>query len=162
MTKVVSSALLLACLTLNQHASAAILKLAPLTTFGTNGDGTIRPNDVDYLDDGTGEAGQLQRGMAWNPATGHLLVVCRTNAASPTRERVIIIDSTTGTNVGTLDMSSLVDGGGNGSFHINMIGVADDGTIYAANLSNQQTPAEMALYKWDNEGAGMAFPYVWS
>ena len=49
-----------------------ILKLAPLTTFGTNGDGSIRPGDVDFLNN----SGQLQRGLAWNPVTGHVLVAC--------------------------------------------------------------------------------------
>src|SRR5205807_2388945 len=112
------------------------LKLTPLTTFGTNGDGTLRPGDVDFLN----SSGQLQRGMAWNPVTGHLLVACRTNPASPTIERVLVLDAANGTNVlSLLDMSSLAFGG-NASFLINLIGVADDGAIYVANLSNTQVP----------------------
>ncbi|HVV00459.1 MAG TPA: hypothetical protein VHH88_03795, partial [Verrucomicrobiae bacterium] len=149
-------------LLLAQFASAQIPTLVPLAGFGTNGDGTIRANDVDWLND----AGQIQRGMAWNPVTGHILLVCRTNAFSPTYYRVMILDGATGAVITNedgspkqLDLSSLVQGGGNGSFLINMIGVADDGAIYAANLSNSQTPAQSVLYRWENEDAPMSF--VW-
>jgi hypothetical protein len=137
-------------------ASAQVLKLQPLTTFGTNGDGTVRPGDVDFLN----STGELQRGMAWNPVTGHLLVVCRTNAASPTYNRVVVMDSVYGTNITTLDLNSLVLAGGNGSFLINAIAVADDGAIYAANLSNQQTPAEVVVYRWASEADPQTFVFA--
>ena len=162
MIKLISTAVLLGCLAITQSAYTQVTQLRPFTTFGTNGDGTIRStNEVDWLNN----AGEIQRSMAWNPATGHLLVVCRTNAFSPTLYRVIIVDGTTGlalTNENgsakSLDMSGLVQGTGNGSFLINCIGVADDGAIYAANLSNVQTPPQTVLYKWENEDAQMQFP----
>ena len=100
-------------------ASAQIAKLTPLTTFGTNGDGSLRPGDVDYLN----ANGQLQRGLAWNPVTGHLILVCRTNPSSPTIERVLVLDAANGTNViSQLDLSSLT-GGGNPSFLVSLVGV---------------------------------------
>src|SRR5437773_8139551 len=113
MRKVLLTGFLLSFATLIHNASAQFIKLQPLTTFGTNGDGSIRPGDVDFLNSG----GQLQRGMAWNPTTGHVLVACRTNAASPSDPRILILDGGTGTNVGTLDLSSLALGG-NVSFYI--------------------------------------------
>src|SRR6185295_17364629 len=104
MTKLLRPTLLFAVVaTLVQSASGQILKLTPMATFGTNGNGGFYPKERDYLD----ASGQLQRGLAWNPATGHLLLACRTNAASPSIYRVLILDATTGeTNVATpnLDM----------------------------------------------------------
>ena len=148
MIKVVTSTTLLALALLAETASAQVLKLSPLTTFGTNADGAIRPNTVDFLN----SSGQLQRGMAWNPVTGHVLVACRTNAAFPATERVLVLDGTTGDLVAptNMDMSSLALGG-NASFVINLIGVADDGAVYVGNLSNQQIPAQFHLYRWSNE-----------
>ncbi len=148
MIKVVTASTFLALTMLTQSASAQILKLSPLTTFGTNGDGSIRPGDVDFLN----SSGQLQRGMAWNPVTSHILVACRTNAASPAVERILVLDSATGalTSPTNLDLSSLALGG-NPSFFINLIAVADDGAIYVCNLSNTQIPAQFHLYRWANE-----------
>jgi hypothetical protein len=148
MIKVVTSITLLALGILAQSASAQILKLSPLSTFGTNGDGAIRPNTVDFLN----SSNQLQRGMAWNPVTGHVLVACRTNPASPSVERILVLDGTTGdlTGVTNLDLGSLALGG-NPSFFVNLIAVADDGAIYVCNLSNTQIPAQFHLYRWSSE-----------
>jgi len=158
MSKILSSTLLLAILALIQSASGQILKLTPLSTFGTNGNGGFYPNERDYLN----SSNQLQRGLAWNPVTGHLLLSCRTNPAS-TDFRVLILDGATGeTNAlyPDLDMSGL-SLGGNASFFLNLIAVADDGAIYGANLSNAQVPSEFRLYRWDSETGTMSFPPVW-
>jgi len=160
MFKLLSPTLLFALIaTLIQSASGQILKLTPLSGFGTNGNGAFYPKERDYLDSG----GQLQRGMAWNPVTGHLLLACRTNAASPTIFRVLILDGVTGeTNdiYPNLDMGGL-SSGGNPSFLLSLIGVADDGAIYGANVSNAQVPSEFRLYRWDSESGSMSFPPVW-
>jgi hypothetical protein len=154
MRKALLTSLLLTIAALINSASAQFFKIQPLAAFGTNGDGSIRPGDVDFLN----SSNQIQRGLAWNPVTGHVLVACRTNSASPTIERVLIVDGATGTNIGQLDMSSLALGG-NMSFLISLIGVADDGAIYAGNISNVQLPAEYRLYRWANETAAQEL--VW-
>src|SRR2546421_4722945 len=154
MVKLASSSILLALLTIITSASGQILKLTPLSTFGTNGDGSIRPGDADYLNGSS----QIQRGMAWNPVTGHLILVCRTNPASVNVERIEVLDGTTGTNITTLDLGSLTLGG-NASFYVNLIGIADDGAIFVGNVSNAQIPAQYRLYRWDNETAPMTL--VW-
>src|SRR3954453_22343860 len=118
MPKILSPILLLAIVTLIQSASGQILKLTPLSTFGTNGNGGFYPNERDYLN----SSNQLQRGLPWNPVTGHLLLSCRTNPAS-TDFRVLILDGATGeTNAlyPDLDMSGL-SLGGNASFFLNLI-----------------------------------------
>src|SRR5262249_47702423 len=147
--RILSPTLLFALIaTLAQTASGQILKLTPLSGFGTNGNGGFYSKERGYLYFG----GQLQRGGAWDSGTGHLLLACRTNAASPTIFRVLILDSVTGeTNINypNLDMGGL-SSGGNASFLLNLIAVADDGAIYGVNLSNAQVPAEFRLYRWDS------------
>src|SRR5215204_3678152 len=102
-------------LTLLCNASAQTTHLSPLSTFGPNADGSLRPGDRPYL-----TIGGTERGMAYNPVTGHILVVSRVDPLN-----VYILDGMTGADIGTLDLSVLV-GGGNASFLMNMIGVADD------------------------------------
>src|ERR1051325_3169691 len=117
-----------ATLCVSLHAQVVVMQ--PLTSFGTNGDGSVRPGDVAGLT----SSGQLQRGMAYNPTTGHLLVVDRATNSS-INYFVYILDGATGANLGTLANITPFDGG-NAAFVLNLIGVGDDGAIYAANLSN--------------------------
>lgn len=127
----------------SQILYAQELRLEPLTTFGPNGDGTLRAGDRPYL---TSDGNRYQRGMAYNPMTGNLLIVNRT----PSSPSINVVHGATGDDQGTLDLSALVPGG-NPSFPINLIGVGEDGAIYVGNLSNQQLPPEFRLYRWQNE-----------
>src|ERR1051325_2578139 len=137
--------LLLSLLALANSASAQ-LQLAPLSTFGPNGGGTIRPGDFGYpfL---TGDGNRYQRGMAFNPATGHLIIVNRFPLGA---ETINVIEALTGTNVGTLDVSSPAIGG-SASFVYNMIGVAEDGAIYVGNLTTSSSSVQFNLYRWASE-----------
>ena len=92
-------------------ALAQTLRLQPLSSFGTNGDGSLRPGQRPYM---TADGNGYQRGLAYNPRTGHLLVVDRHSAGA---ESINILDGTTGADVGQLDTSSLVLGGGS-SYYI--------------------------------------------
>src|SRR5262245_16748553 len=88
----------LAALSLSLLALPAFAQqLTPLTTFGVNGNGTILPGERSYL---TADGTRLQRGMAFNPATGHLLIVNRSPIGA---ETINIIDAATGADIGTLD-----------------------------------------------------------
>src|SRR5215211_442087 len=111
--------------------------------FFGRGDGTLQPGDRPYL---TGDGNRYQRGMAFNRVTGHVLIVNRNPAG------VRIIDGFDGADLGALDISALSPGG-NPSFPVNLVGVADDGAIYVGNLSNTQFPPEYRLYRWPNETA---------
>jgi hypothetical protein len=121
-------------------AHAQTPHLQPITTFGPNGDGSLRAGDRAYLTT-TG----TERGLVYNPVTGHLLLVSRANPLS-----VYILDAATGADLGTLDLSALTTGG-NASFLLNMIGIGEDGAIYAANLSNNNFPPVYNLYRWASE-----------
>jgi hypothetical protein len=152
-------------------AAAAIqaATLAPLTTFG-GGDGwrapfELLPGDLQEFQDAgiypyLGNAvtntdvnlGNLERGLAYNSMTGHLLLVSRNNPTGDTPGgSVRILDATTGADIGALERGTDVLGGG--FFVINMIGVAEDGAIYVGNLSLNTTTSPLKIYRWANEAA---------
>lgn len=148
-------------------AMAQKVVMQPLASFGPNGDGTIRPNDYHFLT----SSNQWQRGIAYNPVSGHLLVVDRsTNSLTSVNNDVYILDAATGAAITNLDGSfkrldtSRIVAGGNASFTMNLIGVADDGAIYVANLSNQTggDNPRYRLYRWADEDSQQAvvFPDI--
>ncbi len=137
-------------------ADAQVVTMQPLATFGSHGDGSLQPGDHPFLT----SASQFQRGMAYNPTTGNLLVVDRsTNSTQPNCD-VYVLNGDTGAFIKKLDNGSILSGG-NASFAMNLIGVADDGAIYVANLSNgtDVNNPQVRLYRWDNEDAGQTFVF---
>ncbi len=133
-----------------------VITLQPLTTFGSHGDGSVRPGD---LTPDLSATGQLQRGMAYNATTGHLLVVDRSTNGG-INYAVNIIDGNTGTHLGALDTSSgdILSTGGNTAFIFNLVGVAEDGSIYAGNLSSatsSTTIPQYRLYRWASETSSL-------
>ena len=120
--------------------------LAPLASFG-GGDGWLAPGDRSYL-----TIDNTQRGMAYNPTTGNLLVVNRSGGLS-----IHILDGDTGDDLGTLDQGSGIITGG--FFLGNMIGVGDDGAIYMGNLSLDTTSSIFKIYRWENESATPTVAY---
>lgn len=90
--------------------------------------------------------------MAYNPDTGHLLVVSRTTSP-PT---VAVIDAATGNHVGTLDVSGI----SGGTFVLNQIDVDDNGVIYGANLvSPSSGTSGFKVYRWASEGVAPTLAY---
>src|SRR5690348_9151289 len=93
-------------------------QLVPLSSFGINGDGSIRPAEGrSYITTGS----NLQRGMAYNRTTGHLLVANRNPTSAPT---INIVDGVTGADLGVVPYEELVAAGNTG-FKLNKIAVAD-------------------------------------
>ena len=106
---------------------------------------------VPYL--GTGNA---ERGVAYNPATGHVLIVSRTTVGNP--GEIYILDGQTGAELGFLSVGS--DGVlGGGTFGLSTIAIADDGVIYAANLTTSTTAPDFRIYRWENETAEPTLAY---
>lgn len=126
------------------------LQLMPLTTFGPHGDGTILPGDLPFL---TGA--RYQRGVAYNPTTGHLIIVNRYPIGF---ETINIIDAFTGEEVGALDVCC-PSFGGSADFTYNMVGVADDGAIYVGNLNTVNTTVTFNLYRWADETSPQSLVY---
>jgi hypothetical protein len=161
--------------------SQAASTLAPLGTFG-GGDGWRAPFEVLASDaagtnvpgddtnpaylylgntvQNTGTAvngGNLERGLGYNPVTGNLYVVSR-NDAGNTRPSVRVIDGATGVDEGFLDQGTGIVTGG--LFVRNMIGVADDGAIYMANLATTISGSSpYKVYRWANEASTPTVAY---
>ena len=96
---------------------------------------------IDYTSDVT-------RSMAYNPVTDHILVATRKGGP-----RVVIMDPANGDSIGTLSAGE--DGYEDGIYPLNMVAVADDGTIYLSNLSAPQySPADyLKIYRYADEDA---------
>ncbi|HWQ91890.1 MAG TPA: PA14 domain-containing protein, partial [Clostridia bacterium] len=101
-----------------------------------------------------------ERGLAYNPKTGHVLVVSRgaaTGVDGPNGLGVAILDGNTGLYLGQLsiilpDNSSIKDAG-IGLFKLNMIDVAEDGVIYACALTTSWNTQNFVVYRWQDENA---------
>lgn len=127
--------------------------LTPMGSFG-GGDGWRAPNEIlggdsagttnngnyNYL--GTGA---LERGLAYNPVTGNLILVSRSTAGTSIR----ILNGQTGVDVGSLNLSTGIISGG--TFAVNMVGVADDGAIYVNNLTTNVGTSAYKVYRWGSE-----------
>ncbi len=90
--------------------------------------------------------GDNTRGVAYNATTDHVLVATRKGGV-----RIIILDAATGDSLGMMNTEGL----SGGTYPINLIDVAEDGTIYVCNLSAPQfTPgATFKIYRYADESA---------
>ena len=88
--------------------------------------------------------GNNERGVAYNPATGHVLLVSRSD------NEIHIFDGQTGAEIGTLARGDIIAGG---TFTTSLIGVTDDGVIYVANLTTGSGTTPFKVYRWANETA---------
>jgi hypothetical protein len=85
-----------------------------------------------------------QRGLAYNPQANHLLVTSRTPANG-----IYVLNGNTGADLNSMDVSAVTGGDGNA---LNLIGVADDGVVFACNLRNSS--GNFKVYRWANDSAG--------
>jgi hypothetical protein len=141
----VALTLILFCLGLVQPAQGQTYNLSALWSIGSTGaiSHPFLTND------------NLARGMAYNPASGHVLVVSRTFSNA-----VHILDGDTGAVLGKLPMDTNIVKGG--TFPVNMIGITTNGVIYVCNLTTDTTNAAagpLKLYRWENETAEAQLVY---
>jgi hypothetical protein len=99
------------------------------------------PDDPTFALSATSNA---ERGIAYNPATGNVLITSRT-----TGTRVIVVDGATGAYKHQLSTSGVSGGGG---AVLSMIGVGEDGVVYAANLVTASGP-NLKIYRWASDAA---------
>jgi len=119
--------------------------LSPMISFG-GGDGWLAPGERSYL-----TTNDNQAGLAFNRVSGHLLLVNRAGGLS-----IPILDSVTGTDVGTLNAAIVPFNPG--VYPLHMISVANSGAIYAANVADSAT-AQFRIYQWDNEASAPFLSY---
>ena len=133
--------------------------LVPLNSFGTAG---WRAPGVVLAGDAAGTAtgstynflgtGNNERGMAYNPATGNLILVSRNGGPN-----VRVLSGVTGVDTAGLNLGVGVITGG--TFVVNKVGVSGDGAIYVANLTTDIRSSAYKVYRWDNEAASPATHY---
>jgi hypothetical protein len=144
-------AFLLAVMPLATNATRAEFILTPLTSFSDTG--WLSPTDTSQLfgqvppgpptPDANPAQAARQRGIAYSGATNELFFVDRNGG-----NFVRVLNGTTGASLPDLNTAGLAGG----TFVLNMIDVADDGAIYAANLSGAAATA-FSVYRWANSAA---------
>ncbi len=112
-------------------------------------DWSLSPGDRDYLTDDNRE-----RGMDFNPATGHLIVAHRTPWATPVPA---VIDGEDGEETGMLDADGINIGFSD--FYLNKITVNEDGTIYGCNMTIDSADISFRIYRWADEEADWEIVY---
>lgn len=138
-------------------ASATLTVMDPPDTAYLTDAWQIRPGQAGYdyiLNDIN------SRGIAYNPVTGHLLVMSRVPAAA-----VHVLDAATGAPVMDGDVARKLDltgvtGGNPSNFILNMIGVAEDGVIYGANLTTDASGTAYKVYRWMTETSAPEVVYA--
>ncbi|HTL72980.1 MAG TPA: immunoglobulin domain-containing protein [bacterium] len=134
-------------------SSNAVLNVVPLYNTGQMTNlWNLLPGDRFYLT--TVDGGE--RGLAFNPVTANLLVVCH----QPTNN-IVVLDPATGAEKYFMNLAFVPAT----SLGVNMIGVADDGAVYTcgatANASSPSTP--FYLIKWADDGVNtIASGYAFS
>jgi Immunoglobulin domain len=93
-----------------------------------------------------------QRGLAYNSASNHVLVISRTGGSM-----IHVLDGDTGTELYTMDQGIGIIGGG--TFDVNMIGAADDGAVYICNLTLDGTGFNIYRYADDSPSTGPTVAY---
>jgi len=102
-------------------------------------------NRVDISPTSNGE-----RGIAINRATGNVLLASRTGS-----NHIAVISGVDGSDLGSLD-NTIFSGGTLALMHVR---AADDGAIYACNLS-ASSASVLKIYRWNSEQDGLTNPAV--
>lgn len=133
--------------------------LAPKASFGVNG---WRAPSVVQAGDSAGAApagtylalnstGASERGLAYNKATGDLILVTRNGTITGTASPFRVLDSTTGRDKGELPFGSGVISGG--TFLFLQVAASDDGQIFVSNLTTDTRASAYRVYKWSSQTA---------
>ncbi len=92
------------------------------------------------------------RGLSWNPVNNHLVLANRATTA------VYVLDAATGADLHQMDANNV----SGGTYNILLSGVADDGVVYAGNLTTAGSTTAYKLYRWPNDSASAAFATAFS
>ncbi len=106
----------------------------------------LEPGDRPYLTSGYDE-----QGMAYNPVTGHLLLVHGRDG----NESIHVLDASDGAEVGELS----IEGISGGVRLLRKIRVDADGVIYAGNLTGNSRQDPYKIYRWEDEDADPVVVY---
>jgi hypothetical protein len=102
---------------------------------------TLAPGSRPYLN-----TADTQRGLAYDAVSNVVVLVSRVAPVT----NIYLLDANTGADLGTLDTAFLTNSTPPGTIKLNMVGVAEDGAIYAANLITSGLSDNFAIYRWAN------------
>ncbi|HWD92632.1 MAG TPA: immunoglobulin domain-containing protein [Verrucomicrobiae bacterium] len=103
---------------------------------------SLLPGDRFYVT--ATNANNQERGLAYDPATGDLLLV----AQSPSNN-VVVLNSTNGEEKYFMNLSGIPSGAAGA----NTVGVGDDGAVYVANVTANAAGTFYTINRWDNDSA---------
>ncbi|HET7624765.1 MAG TPA: immunoglobulin domain-containing protein [Verrucomicrobiae bacterium] len=130
-------------------SSVVTLTVSPvLNTSVLNNIWNLLPGERSYLANTGAGSSPTERGLAYNPATTNLLLASRAGGSN----QIVALNPATGAEKYFLSTDGL---GGADSFSspLNLIGVTDDGVVYADNVTAQAETANFILYRWDNDNS---------
>lgn len=100
-------------------------------------------------------AGHTERGIAINPFTGHVLLASRSAQVAGSLG-IFILDGETGAELGAMNVAAINN---TAFFKLSKIGVAEDGAIYAANMTTSSAVNDFFIYRWADESAAPTIAY---
>ena len=106
------------------------------------------------------------RHFAYNPVSNQILLASRTNTATLSGSgNIYVLNADTGADLWTMDTSGISSSSGavttSGVLMLNAINVADDGAVYAGNISDG-TFDEFDLYRWNDSTSSSASVKVYA
>ena len=140
--------LTLALASLALLANAATVKmLSPLTSFGPSFDGSIQPGSFAPYPEI--DSNNNQRGIAYDPVSGNLVLVDTHSGAGGTNVvegGIYIVDGTYGTNISSLNTNGMAGG----NYADAGVVVAEDGVVYVCNQVVNSGNNPFIIYRWDS------------
>lgn len=122
-------------------SSNAVVTIVPLfNTPQMTNVWSLLPADRFYIT--ATNSNNFERGMAYDPATGDLLLV----AQSPTNN-IVVLNSTNGAEKYFMNLSG-IPAGATGA---NTIGVGDDGAVYVANVTANAAGSFYTINRWNDD-----------
>lgn len=116
--------------------ASAQITMTGLTSFA--GDGWLDQTEGGF-------SANNERGMAYNPVTGNILVMSRTGG-----NIVRVFNGLTGASVGNFTLNGIHTT--NSTLNVNQIAVSDSGAIYVTNLQGDLTDStKLKVYKYNSE-----------
>lgn len=91
--------------------------------------------------------GDVNRGVAYSAVSNQVFVVNKGITGSGTTPAIDVFDGTAGTYLASANMTGV----SGGTFLLNLVGVGDDGIIYAAELNTSvSSSSAFKIYSWTN------------
>jgi uncharacterized lipoprotein YddW (UPF0748 family) len=87
-----------------------------------------------------------ERGLAYNPISGRLVLLSRAGSSL----HAYVLSAETGADLHELNVSGITGG----TYALSLVGVADDGAVYAANLTTSGASSPFKIYRWANDDPG--------